>query len=159
MHLSKVDTLTQPRFPNCNINPPNQPMWHAFQVFSCFLLHVPSLHTCTQGLLVLVLLLLTLSCALLLLCCLSSAAALSQQPEQITHQGGSTNGYCKYNDQILQLFTSSLFLAGAFAALVGMVTCKKLGRRFTMICGGAAFIIGKSEPCCRCCCCCLLLTT
>jgi MFS family permease len=49
----------------------------------------------------------------------------------------------QYDDQILQLFTSSLFLAGAFAALVAMVTSKKLGRRFTMICGGLAFIIGK----------------
>jgi MFS family permease len=50
----------------------------------------------------------------------------------------------QFNDQILQLFTSSLFLAGAFAALVGMVTCKKYGRRFTMIMGGLAFIIGES---------------
>jgi MFS family permease len=49
----------------------------------------------------------------------------------------------QFNDQILQLFTSSLFLAGAFAALVGMVTCKKYGRRFTMIMGGLAFIIGE----------------
>lgn len=52
----------------------------------------------------------------------------------------------QYNDQILQLFTSSLFLAGAFAALVAMVTSKKLGRRFTMVCGGLAFIIGKHVP-------------
>lgn len=62
-------------------------------------------------------------------------------PEQLTTHG-SGNAYCTYDDQILQLFTSSLFLAGAFAALLGMVLCKKLGRRFTMICGGAAFIIG-----------------
>jgi hypothetical protein len=54
----------------------------------------------------------------------------------------STPCVLQYDDQILQLFTSSLFLAGAFAALLGMVLCKKLGRRFTMICGGAAFIIG-----------------
>jgi len=49
----------------------------------------------------------------------------------------------QYDDKILQLFVSSLFLAGAFSALVAMVTCKKYGRRFTMICGGAAFIIGR----------------
>ncbi|KAF6263304.1 general substrate transporter [Scenedesmus sp. NREL 46B-D3] len=47
-----------------------------------------------------------------------------------------------YNDQLLQLLTSSLFLSGAVAALVGMVTSKKLGRRFTMVTAGAAFIIG-----------------
>jgi len=49
----------------------------------------------------------------------------------------------QYDDHVLQLFVSSLFLAGAFAALVGMWTCKKFGRRFTMIMGGLAFIIGE----------------
>lgn len=52
----------------------------------------------------------------------------------------------QYDDQILQLFTSSLFLAGAFAALVAMVLSKKYGRRFVMIMGGAAFIIGECSP-------------
>eukprot|EP00879_Flechtneria_rotunda_P017824 GHRR01018683.1.p1 GENE.GHRR01018683.1~~GHRR01018683.1.p1 ORF type:complete len:512 (-),score=124.08 GHRR01018683.1:93-1628(-) len=61
-------------------------------------------------------------------------------PEEINKPAGG--GYCRYDDHILQLFTSSLFLAGAFSALVGMVTSKKLGRRFTMIAGGAAFLIG-----------------
>lgn len=42
----------------------------------------------------------------------------------------------QYNDHILQLFTSSLFLAAAFAALVGMFTCKKLGRRYVLVCCG-----------------------
>jgi hypothetical protein len=32
------------------------------------------------------------------------------------------------------------------AALVGMFTSKKFGRRFTMICAGAAFIIGEQQP-------------
>lgn len=62
-------------------------------------------------------------------------------PEELAKHG-NTNGYCMFNDQILQLFTSSLFLAGAFAALVGMVLCKKMGRRFTMIMGGLCFIVG-----------------
>lgn len=65
------------------------------------------------------------------------------QPEQLSHRNDNSNAYCKYDDQILQLFTSSLFLAGAFAALVGMVTCKKFGRRFTMVAGGLSFIIGR----------------
>lgn len=50
--------------------------------------------------------------------------------------------HTRYDDHILQLFTSSLFLAGAFTALVGMFTCRKIGRRATMCMGGAAFIIG-----------------
>jgi hypothetical protein len=53
----------------------------------------------------------------------------------------------QYNDQLLQLLTSSIFLSGAAAALVGMFTSKKLGRRFTMICAGAAFIISKGTGC------------
>lgn len=48
----------------------------------------------------------------------------------------------QYNNHVLQIFTSCLFLAAAFAALLGMVLCKKFGRRFTMIMGGLAFIIG-----------------
>lgn len=62
-----------------------------------------------------------------------------------------TDPFChvsvQFDDQILQLLTSSLFLAGAFAALVGMWTSKKFGRRFTMIWAGAAFIIGKQCTC------------
>lgn len=53
----------------------------------------------------------------------------------------------QFNDQILQVFTSSLFLAGGFAALVGMVLCRKFGRRFTMILGGLAFCIGEENLC------------
>ena len=62
-------------------------------------------------------------------------------PDSISHAGGGS-GYCTYNDHILQLFTSCLFLAAAFTALIGMWTCRKWGRRVTMIMGGAAFIIG-----------------
>lgn len=75
--------------------------------------------------------------------CLPCPSLSVLQPEQLSHQNGNSNAYCKYNDQVLQLFTSSLFLAGAFAALVGMVTCKKFGRRFTMVAGGLSFIIGR----------------
>eukprot|EP00199_Chlamydomonas_sp_CCMP681_P000932 CAMPEP_0119105134 /NCGR_PEP_ID=MMETSP1180-20130426/3181_1 /TAXON_ID=3052 ORGANISM="Chlamydomonas cf sp, Strain CCMP681" /NCGR_SAMPLE_ID=MMETSP1180 /ASSEMBLY_ACC=CAM_ASM_000741 /LENGTH=526 /DNA_ID=CAMNT_0007090117 /DNA_START=128 /DNA_END=1708 /DNA_ORIENTATION=+ len=53
-----------------------------------------------------------------------------------------TSIYCKYNDALLQLFTSSLFLAGAFSALVGGWSTKKYGRRFTIVVGGIFFLIG-----------------
>eukprot|EP00878_Enallax_costatus_P038978 GHUV01044482.1.p1 GENE.GHUV01044482.1~~GHUV01044482.1.p1 ORF type:complete len:163 (+),score=26.54 GHUV01044482.1:690-1178(+) len=62
-------------------------------------------------------------------------------PEQLQKHAGA--GYCSYNDQILQVFTSSLFLAAAFTALVGMWSCKKYGRRVTMLMGGLAFCIGE----------------
>jgi MFS family permease len=50
--------------------------------------------------------------------------------------------FCKYNDQLLQLFTSCLFLSGAAAALVGSYTCRRFGRKATMMTGGACFLAG-----------------
>ena len=54
----------------------------------------------------------------------------------------STDPFCKYDDHMLQLFTSSLFLAGAVAAMVGSYTCKRYGRKATMAAGGFAFLAG-----------------
>jgi MFS family permease len=50
--------------------------------------------------------------------------------------------FCKFNDQMLQLFTSCLFLSGAAAAMVGSYTCRRFGRKATMIAGGACFLGG-----------------
>lgn len=55
-----------------------------------------------------------------------------------------SSAYCKYNDHTLQVFTSSLYLAGAVAAIIGGYTCNKLGRRVTMMAGGACFAIGTA---------------
>ncbi|KAF6256201.1 hypothetical protein COO60DRAFT_1640881 [Scenedesmus sp. NREL 46B-D3] len=41
---------------------------------------------------------------------------------------------------MLQLFTSRLFLSGAAAAMVGAYTCRRFGRRGTMVAGGACFL-------------------
>jgi hypothetical protein len=38
------------------------------------------------------------------------------------HEGQTQ--YCKFNDHMIQLFTSCLFLAGAVAAMIGMWTCR-----------------------------------
>lgn len=40
------------------------------------------------------------------------------------HSAGS-DPWCKFNDHMLQLFTSCLFLAGGVAAIVGSWTCKR----------------------------------
>ena len=45
-------------------------------------------------------------------------------PRVLQHSSG-TDPWCKFNDHMLQLFTSCLFLAGGFAAIVGSWTCKK----------------------------------
>jgi hypothetical protein len=56
-----------------------------------------------------------------------------------THEGSQ---YCGYTNTLLNLFTSSLFLAGAASALVGSWTTKHWGRRTTMILGGIFFFAG-----------------
>lgn len=60
------------------------------------------------------------------------------------HHVAGDDPFCKYNDQMLQLFTSCLFLSGAVAAMVGSYTCKRYGRKATMIAGGFAFLVGTA---------------
>jgi MFS family permease len=57
------------------------------------------------------------------------------------HQGKESN-YCKYDNQGLQLFTSSLYLAGLTATFFASYTTRRLGRRLTMLIAGVIFIIG-----------------
>ncbi|KAK1259339.1 Sugar transport protein 13 [Acorus gramineus] len=55
---------------------------------------------------------------------------------------GDTNNYCKYDNQGLQLFTSSLYLAGLTSTFFASYTTRKLGRRLTMLIAGIFFIFG-----------------
>lgn len=52
------------------------------------------------------------------------------------------DAFCKYDDHLLQLFTSSLFLAAAASAMVGSWTCNRYGRKLTMLAGGLCFLVG-----------------
>jgi len=52
------------------------------------------------------------------------------------------SNYCKYNNQGLQLFTSSLFLAGLTATFFASYTTRRLGRRLTMLIASFFFLIG-----------------
>jgi MFS family permease len=52
------------------------------------------------------------------------------------------SNYCKYDNQGLQLFTSSLYLAGLIATFFASYTTRRLGRRLTMLIAGVLFIIG-----------------
>lgn len=54
------------------------------------------------------------------------------------------NNYCKYNNQGLSAFTSSLYLAGLVSSLVASPITSKYGRRGSIICGGLSFIIGAT---------------
>ncbi|KAJ0975254.1 hypothetical protein J5N97_017219 [Dioscorea zingiberensis] len=55
---------------------------------------------------------------------------------------GLNSNYCKYNSQELQLFTSSLYLAGLTATFFASYTTRRIGRRLTMLIAGVFFIIG-----------------
>ncbi|CAN6290204.1 unnamed protein product [Urochloa humidicola] len=57
------------------------------------------------------------------------------------HEDRDSN-YCKYDNQGLQLFTSSLYLAGLTATFFASYTTRNLGRRLTMLIAGVFFIIG-----------------
>lgn len=52
------------------------------------------------------------------------------------------SNYCKYDNQGLQLFTSSLYLAGLTATFFASYTTRNLGRRLTMLIAGVFFIVG-----------------
>lgn len=54
----------------------------------------------------------------------------------------SSNQYCKFNSQILTLFTSSLYLSALVAGLGASKITRMLGRRATMIMGGIFFVAG-----------------
>jgi MFS family permease len=55
---------------------------------------------------------------------------------------GLDSNYCKYDNQGLQLFTSSLYLAGLTATFFASYTTRVLGRRLTMLIAGFFFIGG-----------------
>eukprot|EP00882_Tetradesmus_deserticola_P014566 GHRQ01015494.1.p1 GENE.GHRQ01015494.1~~GHRQ01015494.1.p1 ORF type:complete len:173 (+),score=43.50 GHRQ01015494.1:2035-2553(+) len=61
---------------------------------------------------------------------------------QVLEQHGGNNAFCKYNDPLLQLFVSVLFLAGIVGAFMGSFTAKRWGRRPTMMLGGLCFLAG-----------------
>jgi hypothetical protein len=52
---------------------------------------------------------------------------------------GLDSNYCKYDNQGLQLFTSSLYLAGLTATFFASYTTRVLGRRITMLIAGFFF--------------------
>ncbi|GFP84012.1 sugar transport protein 8 [Phtheirospermum japonicum] len=52
------------------------------------------------------------------------------------------DNYCKYDDQMLQLFTSSLYIAALVASLFASKACTILGRRPTILMSSSFFIAG-----------------
>jgi MFS family permease len=54
----------------------------------------------------------------------------------------SDNQYCKFNNQTLTLFTSSLYVAALISSICAASITRRFGRRTTMICGVVLFCAG-----------------
>ncbi|KAK4750124.1 hypothetical protein SAY87_027573 [Trapa incisa] len=61
---------------------------------------------------------------------------------RVQEPGIDNSNYCKYDNQGLQLFTSSLYLAGLTATFFASYTTRTLGRRLTMLIAGGFFVAG-----------------
>ncbi|CAI9118516.1 OLC1v1020098C1 [Oldenlandia corymbosa var. corymbosa] len=59
-----------------------------------------------------------------------------------TKDPGLNSNYCKYDNQGLQLFTSSLYLAGLTATFFASYTTRTLGRKISMLIAGIFFVAG-----------------
>ncbi|KAL6883631.1 hypothetical protein ACP4OV_011045 [Aristida adscensionis] len=53
------------------------------------------------------------------------------------------DAYCKYDNQALTAFTSSLFIAGAMSSVVASRVTKRVGCQIIMLIGGALFLSGS----------------
>jgi MFS family permease len=56
--------------------------------------------------------------------------------------GHDESQYCKFNNELLTLFTSSLYLAALVASFFASITTRKLGRKASMFAGGMFFLVG-----------------
>ncbi|KAK6155906.1 hypothetical protein DH2020_010154 [Rehmannia glutinosa] len=54
------------------------------------------------------------------------------------------SNYCKFDSQLLTLFTSSLYLAGLIASFFASFVTRAFGRKPSMLAGGAAFLVGAA---------------
>eukprot|EP00250_Pteridium_aquilinum_P012445 c20731_g2_i2 orf=3-848(-) len=54
-----------------------------------------------------------------------------------------TDNYCKFDNQLLTLFTSSLYFAGLIASIVASRVTREYGRRVSILIGGLNFLLGS----------------
>lgn len=59
-----------------------------------------------------------------------------------SEQNVKQDSYCKYNNQVFQLFTSSLYIAALFATFAAGSLTRRRGHKSTMLMGGIFFIVG-----------------
>nr|KYP42126.1 Sugar transport protein 10 [Cajanus cajan] len=61
---------------------------------------------------------------------------------QMKDETESTSQYCKFDNQLLTLFTSSLYLAALIASFFASITTRMIGRKPSMLFGGLFFFVG-----------------
>ena len=64
------------------------------------------------------------------------------------HEHSHESDYCKYNNQGLAMFTSSLYIAGLIAFSFASLMMQKYGHKGIIISGGMSFIIRASLSFC-----------
>ena len=60
------------------------------------------------------------------------------------HEIFKDSDYCKYNNQGLVVFTSSLYVAGLVATMGASNITRKYGRKASIISGGISFLVGST---------------
>ncbi|KAI3458333.1 hypothetical protein Pfo_014996 [Paulownia fortunei] len=60
------------------------------------------------------------------------------------NEGRETSNYCKFDSQLLTSFTSSILISGLFATFFASSVTGALGRRASILIGGAALIAGSA---------------
>ncbi|KAI5582201.1 hypothetical protein BDE02_07G069400 [Populus trichocarpa] len=58
------------------------------------------------------------------------------------HGNHEENMYCKFDDHVLTMFTSSLYLAALIASFFASATTRRFGRKMSMMFGGLVFLGG-----------------
>ncbi|KAL5538784.1 hypothetical protein UlMin_044334 [Ulmus minor] len=61
---------------------------------------------------------------------------------KMSDEMGKENEYCKFDSQLLQLFTSSLHLAALIASFFASIVTRSYGRKISMLSGGLVFFAG-----------------
>ena len=58
-------------------------------------------------------------------------------------KNAKVDAYCKYDNQWLTAFTSSLWIAGTLSSLVASRVTRRVGRQAIMLIGGTLFLTGS----------------
>lgn len=63
--------------------------------------------------------------------------------KMMNDEAAQENEYCKFDSQMLTLFTSSLYLAALVASFFASAATRTFGRKFSMVTGGLVFLVGS----------------